>query len=108
MMQVFPRIFPVYMSSAMSLPFSDDPYCHYLSQQIGRYGPTVDLVSIEDVTTSLAKWSHTEDFTQMVMHIPHMPREESEIHIHKDVMDARLMYCHKGLYQIHNHQLPSM
>lgn len=82
MMQLFPSTVPIYMFSAMSLPFSDDTYCHLLHQQVGRYGPTVDLVTV-DVTPSSAKWSHTEDCTQVIMHRPDMPHEENEIHIHK-------------------------
>ena len=82
MMQLFPSTFPICMSSSLRLPFSDDRYCHFLSQQIGRYGPTVDLVPVEYVIPSSAKWSHTEDYTQ-IMRTPHTPHEENEIHIHK-------------------------
>lgn len=63
MMQLFPSTFSICMSSAMSLPFTDDPCCHFPSQKTGRYGPTVDLVPVEDVTHARPKGGlHTDNY----------------------------------------------
>lgn len=59
---------------------SDDPNNVFLSQQIGRCGPTIDVMPVEDVKWSSAKWSHAEDCTEIIVHAPHMPYEEKGVH----------------------------
>lgn len=80
-MQFFPSTVLICISSAKSLFFffffSNDPYHHFPSHQIVSYGPTVDLVSVEDVTLPNNLTQRTAH--KLITHTPHMSCVQDDI-----------------------------